>query len=102
MREGIHWFLHGTIQRGKKVKPNMDSSIHQFDMFFYDGLLQAFNELNNDITSLCMKQGSQIEITSLSNETELLKIKHEQCKIKKLREKKMKNCKHKSMILLLI
>lgn len=48
---------------------DLHSSIDQFDVPFYDELSYVFNELHNDITSLCIKNKElKLKVSSLLNE----------------------------------
>lgn len=56
-----------------KLNSNFDSFVYQVDMPSYDKLSHAFNEINNDMPSLCMKNEALKKFSSLSKEIETLK-----------------------------
>lgn len=57
------------------------NSINQFDMLIYDELLQAFNELYRDSTSICQRNKAlKWKASSSSKENAILKNRNEQSK----------------------
>lgn len=59
----------------------MHSSIDQFDMPSHDDLSHVFNELHNDITSLCMRNKElKLKVSYLSKEIESWKLNDEKSK----------------------